>query len=132
MSPSTPQWIYDAGEHRTKHCSKEKNAHFVTGGTAVIGKCPADLTREVAQQLLNEGIAYFRPQQPYPAKIYNLHKGVVYEAVPTLPGQSYHGYPWKKMPGRNILPDRIIRQLNEKAIANGCLDDFQKWMKQYG
>lgn len=132
MSPTAPEWIYDAGEHRVKHCSKEKDAHFVTVGNAVIGKCPADLTREVAQQLLNEGIPFLSPRKPHPAKIYNIHKGVVYEAVPTLPGQSYHGYPWKKMPGRNILPDRIIRQLKEKAIANGCFDDFQQWMKQHG
>jgi hypothetical protein len=104
----------------------------VTVGNAVIGKCPADVTREVAQQLLNEGIPFHSPRKPHPAKIYNIYKGVVYEAVPTLPGQSYHGYPWKKMPGRNILTNDIIRQLKEKAIANGCLDDFQKWMKQHG
>lgn len=132
MSTSAPQWIYDSGEHRVKHCSKEKDACFVTVGSAVIGKCPADLTHEVAQKLLTEGIGYFKPQQPHPAKIYNVYKGVVYEAVPTQPGTSYHGYPWKKMPGRNILPDRIIRQLKEKAQASGCLDGFDKWMKQHG
>ena len=77
MIPSAPQWIYDSGEHRVKHCSKEKDAHFVTVGNAVIGKCPPDLTREVAKQLLNEGIAYRSPLKPHPVKIYNIYKGVV-------------------------------------------------------
>lgn len=127
-----PNWKYDPGEHRVKHCSNEPEAHFVRVGSAVVGKCAGTLTKVQAEVLLNSGCSYLEPSIDYPSKIYNVHQGVVYEAVPTEPGKSYHGYPWRRMPGRKLIPRQILKKLEELAEAQGCLRAYKDWMRRYG
>lgn len=127
-----PHWKYDPGEHRVKHCSNEPEAHFVREGSAVIGKCPGTLPKTLAEKLLNSGFGYFEPGSEYPSKIYNVHQGVVYEATPTSPGVSYHGYPWTRLPGRQMIPRRIIKSLEQRATEEGSLSAYKDWMKRHG
>lgn len=133
MSTAKSQsWKYDAGEHRAKHCWGHPEADFVEIGDATVGKCPGTLAKSTAEILLNNGFPYFMSSASYPVKIYNVYNGVVYEAVPTQPGVSFHGYPWRSMPGRKSIPRRILRQLEERAVLNGCLKEYKAWIKNYG
>jgi len=57
----------------------------------------------------------------------------IYEAVPTLPGVSYHGYPWRgDLKGRTKILRSIIKKLRKIAEKDGCLQEFEKWEKTYG
>jgi len=38
------------------------------------------MTREIAQQLLNEGFEVWEDGDDFPSRIYNVYQGVVYEA----------------------------------------------------
>lgn len=120
---------YDPGEHRHKHCWKEPLAGFSEQGGILIGKCPATLSKLEAERLLNDGLAY-PPDAPVPQRIYNTHAGVIYEAVPS--GDAWHGYPWRYRPGRRALPRQLLRQLEARAAQQGCLREFQRWMKEHG
>ena len=44
------------------------------------------MTREIAQQLLNEGFEVWEEGDAFPSRIYNVCQGVIYEAVPAEPG----------------------------------------------
>lgn len=120
---------YDPGEHRVKHCWNMPKAKFVRQGSAVIGKCPSTLSKQLAEQLLNDGIGY-PVGQADPERIYNLHDGVVYEAV--YSGDSWHGYPWRYRPGRKSLPRQIKQELERRAEQQCCLPGYKYWMKEYG
>lgn len=120
---------YDPGEHRVKHCWKQPEAAFVRDGSAEIGKCPSTLSKQFAEQLLNDGIGYPVGDER-PERIYNLHDGVVYEAV--CSGSSWHGYPWRYRPGRKSLPRQIQQELERRAEQQDCLPGYKHWMKKYG
>jgi len=132
MSPETKlvNYLYDPGEHRTKHCGLSPEAHFVERGSTKIGKCPSTLSKEMAQTLLQSGVPY-SSENEYPVRIYAVHEGVVYEAWPTMPGISYHGFPWRGRPGHNRLPRPVKRELERRACEQGYLDKFQSWLKQH-
>ncbi len=118
-------WKYDAGEHRVKHCWAQPQAVFVGIGNAMVSKCPGTLAKATAEMLLNNGFPSFMSCVSCSVKIYNVYKGVVYEAVPTQPGVSFHGYPWRSMQGRKSIPRRIIQQFEQRAVLNGCLKDYK-------
>ncbi|PJB37046.1 MAG: hypothetical protein CO108_21995 [Deltaproteobacteria bacterium CG_4_9_14_3_um_filter_63_12] len=123
---------YDRGEHRTKHCWNKDHADFVTIGTALIGKCASSVTDEIATQLLNDAIPEpdpFGGCGTHPARYYNVYQGVIYEAAPTEPGVSYHGYPWRGRPGRPPLPRQIVAVLRARAAGAGYGKEFKKWLK---
>lgn len=120
---------YDPGEHRSKHCWSEPRADFVRCGSAEIGKCPSTLSKQQAERLLNEGIGY-PVGEAIPQRIYNVHGGIVYEAV--CSGDSWHGYPWRYRPGRKALPRDMLRELEDRASQQNCLDAYKDWMKRYG
>lgn len=125
-------WRYDPGEHRHKHCWSESRADFRESGSSFIGKCPNTLSKIEAEIILNQAV--FEPLeegQEYPEKLWAVHEGVIYEAVPTEPGKSYHGYPWRGKPGAEKLPRTIKKALSEMAEKNQCSDDFKNWLKQY-
>lgn len=121
--------IYEPGEHRFKHCWNVPKADFVTQGSARIGKCPSTLSKKLAEQLLNDGIRY-PVGQSHPERIYNVHDGVVYEAVNS--GGTWHGYPWRYRPGRRALPSPILRELQRRAEQQNCLSGYKQWMKDHG
>jgi hypothetical protein len=124
---------YDPGEHRIKHCWNKPEAGFHEvnrgGRTLFIGKCPNTMTRCRAEQLLRTGIGY-PPDSPEPERIYNVHDGVVYEAVSSR--GSWHGYPWRSRPGNPPLLDSIKLELERRAMAAGHERTFKHWMKTYG
>lgn len=126
---SGPRRRYDPGEHRFKHCWSEPRAAFVQQGSAQIGKCPSTLSKDLAEQLLNDGLVY-PTGEVSPERIYNVHEGVVYEAV--FSGDGWHGYPWRYRPGRRSLPRQIRQELECRAKQLGCLSAYKLWMKEHG
>ncbi|WP_169338396.1 hypothetical protein [Lamprocystis purpurea] len=125
---------YDPGEHRVKHCWNKPEAGFVAldrgRKTIHVGKCPNTLSKAQAEQLLQAGVSY-PLDSPEPERIYNVHEGIVYEAVNT--GDSpWHGYPWRARPGNAPLPDQIKQELERRAVAAGYGRAFKNWMKNYG
>lgn len=125
------EWRYERGEGRTKHCWANDHAGFQPSGRGAVGKCHASITDEVAEQLLREGVVYHAPGTTSPEHVYNVYRGVIYEAAPTQPGKSFHGYPWCGAQGRPPLPPRIIRQLRCRAEQQGYENEFEKWLKTY-
>lgn len=130
--PEKPAYRYDPGEGRYKHRWNKGEAGFEPSGRGPVGKCPKSMNLELAQALLENGIEYWDGDE-FPARIYNVYNGVVYEAVPTEPGKSYHGYPWRGDRGMGAgLPPRIRRELEAYARKEGKLKEFLRWMKRYG
>lgn len=128
-----PRWLYDPGEGRHKHRWNRDEAGFDPSGKGPVGKCPNTLTRDVAQQLLNDGFEVWEEGDAFPSRIYNVYQGVVYEAVPTEPGRSYHGYPWRGDKGMGAgLPPLIRKKLENRALLRGESREFKKWMKKFG
>jgi hypothetical protein len=126
------KWQYDPAEHRKKHCWNEAKAGFVQNGAHIHGKCPNTLSKEEAEALLADAV--FLPLEigsEFPAKLWTVHDGVIYEAVPTRPG-AYHGYPWCSRPGMNRLPRAVLNQLTKMAEEKACLREFKDWIKRHG
>lgn len=91
-------WKYDPGENpKRKHGWGEDTAGFVrfNSGKNVVGKCPHSMDQETAERLINNGIPEEDPrnEDTHPNRIYVVHEGVLYRAVPTERGKSYHGFP---------------------------------------
>lgn len=127
--------VYDPAEHRVKHCWDQPYAGVVRNGSTSIGKCPSDLTKEYARDLLDEAayegkVAGRLIVEVQPKRMWNVYKGVVYEAVPTQEG-SYHGYPWFGRPGRNRLPRAVKAELKTRAEQQGYGKEFRDWITTY-
>lgn len=129
---------YDRGEHRRKHCWGNDRAGFVSQDGNLVGKCPNTITDSIAETILNEAVAEPDPfsipgrtPSAWPRRLYGVYKGVIYEAVPTEPGKSYHGYPWRGREGRGPLPAEVVDRLRELAEAERHLDEFESWLDQY-
>jgi hypothetical protein len=135
---STVSYRYERGEHRRKHCWNQDRAVFIQQNGHLVGKCPTSITDSIAETILNQAVAEPDPfvvpgrkPRAWPGRFYGVYKGVIYEAVPTQPGQSYHGYPWRGREGRGPLPAEVVEQLRDLAVAQGCLDEFEDWLDQY-
>lgn len=127
------QWKYERGEGRHKHRWGNDYAGFEPGNKGPIGKCPKSITEKVATEILNHGVPYYDDlEDQYPAKIYAVYKGVIYEAAPTMPGVSWHGYPWRgDLKGRRPLPGTVMRKLKKQAEESGHSKELEQWLKQY-
>jgi hypothetical protein len=129
------EWEYERGDHRHKHRWKNDYAGFMPGEKGPIGKCPRHVTKELAEKALNEGVPFHDSPEDagaFPDKIYIVYKGVIYEAVVTTPGKSFHAYPWRAdLPGRPPLPNSILRQLEEKLKSQEDKKLFKRWLKKY-
>ena len=123
------QWKYDRAEGRFKHCWKNDWAGFVPSGRGEVGKCHASITDEIACDLLRNGVVYNAPGTDEPEHVYAVYRGVIYEAAPTTPGVSFHGYPWSLTQGRGELPPRIRREMERRADECGDSGEFKKWLK---
>jgi hypothetical protein len=121
-------WKYDPGEKRRKHKWENDYAGFETEGGAEVGKCPSTITNQVAEELLNTGVPWTNPNMPadYPRNIYNVHDGVVYKAMITIGGISYHGFPLK-----GVAPREVVNKLRELAVEKKCSSGFEVWLKRY-
>ena len=91
------------------------------------------MTEDLATKILNQGVPYYDdPGDQIPAKIYTVYKGVIYEAAPTMPGISWHGYPWRgDLKGRRPLPGKIIKRLRRQAEQAGHGNEFEQWLNNY-
>ncbi len=132
MCELTFDYDYDPGEGREKHRWSKQFAGFKPGRKGPVGKCSSLIDEERARELLNDGIAL--PDNAggnHPRKIVNQFAGAIYVAVPTEPGKSYHGYPWRDDQGPT-LPKSVLKKLEVRARAAGYLDEYNKWLKKYG
>ncbi|MEO5366454.1 MAG: hypothetical protein H7831_08890 [Magnetococcus sp. WYHC-3] len=128
----TLDFSYDAGQKRRKHQWAKDEAGFdppdVPGSP---GKCPSSITnrRGLAERLLREGSPW--PPGTEPAeRVYNVYQGVVYRAVPSGMGKSYHGLPEREHPGRPV-PSDVLEILAERADQAGEFHKFKDWVKKY-
>lgn len=131
---SEVRWHDERGDGRNKHRWKQDYAGFVPGKKGPIGKCPKSIDLRAAEQLLNRGVSFYESADDgWPARSYAIHRGVIYEAVMTAPGRSYHGYPWRgDLPGRSQLPRSIVNQLRRQAESTNDLEAFDTWRSDYG
>lgn len=126
------KYQYDPAEHREKHCGAQNEAVFQLQGSAWIGQCPVTLDKKTAETLLQDGVGEWDdPSQTHPARIFTYYQGAVYVAVPTEPGISYHGYPWRGRPGHNRIARTILEELRKMAENCGESKQLQNWLRQY-
>ena len=125
------KWLYEPDEDpKRKHHWNQNEAGFVTVGAILVGKCPSGMSIQLAQTLLDTGIEWSPSKgwiQPYPQRIYCVWDGVLYRAMPTNPGRSYHGfpeYPSGFPPGNRALRDQIV----DLARVCDCEQDLRAWM----
>jgi hypothetical protein len=86
---------------------------------------------EKADELLNDGIVLQGPRDSsgHPRRIYVVFDGVLYRAVPTVPGRSYHGFP--ELPEEfERLDEELKERIRQRARELGCLEDLKKWLRK--
>ena len=132
MTTTQYHWRYERGEGRFKHRWSKDEAGFVSINGADVGKCHASIDEDKAAALLRNGIVYHAPGTDTPEHIYAVYRGVIYEATPTSPSVSFHGYPWAGNQERPALPPRIRRALEQRARQEGYLKEFEQWLDQHG
>jgi hypothetical protein len=83
---------------------------------------------EQAEKLLEEAIEWSPVgwQRPYPQRLYVIHDGWLYRAMPTNPGQSYHGFPEDK--SRKVVPETLYPRIREMAQQKGCAERIEQWL----
>jgi hypothetical protein len=67
------KWLYEPDEDpKRKHHWTRDEAGFVTVGAIFVGKCPSNMSIQLAQMLLNTGIEWSPRMwpEPYPQRIY--------------------------------------------------------------
>ncbi len=129
--PQTVPFRYEPDENpKQKHRWKKNEPGFLEIRGVFIGKCPANLSLEEAETLLNAGIRWNRPRTPdlgYPDSIYVVYEGAVYRAKPTMPGESYHAFP--ELPKRlRELPADLRDRILERARELGCETQVRRWI----
>lgn len=124
------RWRYQPDEQpKKKHGWHKAEAGFVEVAGAPVGKCPNTISNEEAERLLNAGIEVrpSRSQAAYPERIYVIHNGVLYRAVPTIRGESYHGFPERAVDFQR-LPGKVKRQILAHAKRTNQLRALRKWL----
>ena len=128
MRPSA--WKYDPGVGRCKHRWNRDEAGHVWVGNRRVGKCPKSLRPEDAEAALNLGFEYFderNTNDDYPSRIFAVVDGVVYRAMPTVPGVSYHGFPEL---ASDLPPDPELRRgILKLADADGSRKEVERWLR---
>ena len=125
-------WEYDPGEQpKRKHAWNKNEAGFVRKNEIMVGKCPRGFDLNEARGLLNKGIPMpsMRGSGSHPRRIYVVYNGVLYRAVPTRPGFSYHAFP--EIPSEfEKLDDQLKTLIWERARADGTERELKRWLKQ--
>lgn len=119
---------YDAGNGRTKHQQRNSEAGFIFRGGMSVGICSPEIGQKLATRLLRSGVPCPREN---PKRIYAVFRGVIYEAM-SSGNNGWHGYPWKKLPGRMVIPRYTMKILEDMASQEGFLTEFKNWIKKYG
>lgn len=123
-------WKYESDQRpKRKHHWSRNEAGFVVVDGHRVGKCPQKLSSARAEELVNKGFQYFpfRWTKAYPSRIYVVDDGVLYRAVPTNPGVSYHGFP-EDPAAFQELPAETRKQILEHARDLGQLEEVRKWL----
>jgi hypothetical protein len=122
-------WKYDAGERpKRKHGWDKDEAGFVEVDGVLVGKCPKRMSNAEAERLLNEGVPHTEEVRGgVPKAIYALRDGVLYCAIPTRVGVSYHGFPM--LPARfDRLPVRVRDRVTAYAQNHRIERDLREWL----
>ena len=117
-----PTYQYDPGTPKKKHHWEEDEPAIVRRGRELVAMCPNNVTNaEAAAQLVN-AVPWSPPDwdKPWPKRLYNLFRGIVYRATHTLGGTSYHAFPERE----GDLPASVRRQLSERAAKTGSSFGF--------
>ncbi len=120
-------WKYEPNPDRKhKRNWNEPVAGFVQVGSDTIGKCPSNLGVSEAENLLNTGLAYplTEDEASVPQRIYNVCRGVLYRATPTVEGVSYHGFPEHPKQAQK-LPKSFKSKIVELAVRLGCEQEIK-------
>jgi hypothetical protein len=131
MASEAPRrWRYEADEEpKRKHGWHKDGAGFVDQDGVPVGKCPIGMSREEAEALLNDGIAYDPAGSGgAPPRIYAICDGVLYRAVPTREGV-YHGFPEHPRYFRK-LPLRFQERILEHARERGQAEALRRWLNR--
>jgi hypothetical protein len=126
------RWKYEPDElPKRKHAWAKPEPGFESHGTAIVGKCPNNISIEEAESLLNLGVQWIPEgsRAGWPKRIYIIHKGWVYRAMPTNPGVSYHAFPERPEDFRR-LPREVRNAVLECAKARNCYDEVKRWMNR--
>ncbi len=126
-----PTRKYDKGEKRLKHQGRGPKPEFrvyTNDPKRIEGLCPATMSQQLREALLNEAIAAPNGDREaeYIKYLYAVHEGAIYEARTSDAGQTYHGFPY-----RGILGKVIVDKLRVKAEEKKCLQEFNRWVKDY-
>lgn len=123
---------YDKGENRKKHLPLSADAMMVNEHGQWVGHCPRGFAPETALDLLQHGIPEFCETIPEkPRRIWSYHDGVIYAAHSSDAGTTWHGFPCGNPMLKKDLPQKIRRQLEERATAAGEHRRFNNWMKKH-
>ena len=123
-------WEYEPDEKpKRKHGWNRDEAGFIEVHGVPVGKCPQGMNLSDAKELLNDGIPFpanTGPGHP-PRRIYVVQEGVLYRAVPTVPGRSYHGFP--ELPTEfSRMPRQFQALIMERARELECEEELIKWL----
>ena len=122
---------YEKGERRFKHVGTKPVAEilFEDGNPKKsVGKCPTGISDTLKEGLLNDAIEGSNGDRDveFPAKLYNVLDGAIYEARTSTRGYSYHGFPY-----RGKLAKSLLDMLEQKAESSGCYTEFRQWVKAH-
>ena len=111
---------YDKGSGRYKHVGTQPFAviEFDDGNPKKwVGKCPTGISDPERERLLNNAISGSNGDRDvdFPAKLYTVYNGTIYEGRTTTRGYSYHGFPYKGNLAQNIL-DMLKKERPRKAV----------------
>ena len=122
---------YDPTPNRKKHRWKKNVAGFANFFGQMTGRCPNDIRLSEAQVLLNDAVpdppSPF-DDDPYPKRLYNVFRGVVYVAISSNFQMKYHAYPHR---GVKKLAPATLRILEARAVSSGYHKVFLKWSDEY-
>jgi hypothetical protein len=123
-------WTYEPDQvPKRKHHWAKPEAGFERIGKYRVGKCPAAMSLDEAQALLERAIPWSPSnwRRSYPQRLYAVRDGVLYRATPTNPGTSYHGFPEvpNRFPaGASSLQASLLAQAREL----NCEAELREWM----
>ena len=127
-----PEYAYETDENpKKKHRWGNVWAGFVRTRGAIVSKCPSTISNIDAERSLNDGVPWLNPRRDdqHPSRIYAVRDGVVYRAVPTRRGVSYHGFP--ELPNElRGLPKALREQILEMARRLGQESEVRAWIEQ--
>lgn len=123
--------IYDPTPNRPKHRWKKNCAGFQPYQGRLVGKCPQDMKLSEAQELIETAIADPHTQFDFdgnPKNLYNVYRGVIYRAIGGDFTNIYHGFPCKNI---DDLDESTLQELRTRAMHDGHLKSFEKWVKKH-